>query len=99
MSMLEWMKKFDEYFVVSKGRTIDWFSKSGRFAVGRDAWNDRGDMSSLVPRVANVESVGLVQDMGIGPFLIMISEDVDDEFSCPHCGDESHSVWRVGDKA
>ena len=67
-----------------KGRTVQWRSKRGKFAIQRSFYNDRGDKSSRAARKASCQKVGVQLALrGEAHFIQVHDPAVDDEFEAP----------------
>ena len=75
----------DYHYLHAENQQVKLKTPQGTWAITRDAENDRGDMSTILARRTSVESIGIVQELRGGPFMI---QDRDPNkpfnFDCSH---------------
>ena len=84
-TLTEQWQYVDHHYLVGKNRQVALLTAHGRWAVKRDAQNDRGDMSTKMKRKESVESIGICHELRAEAFLIE-HEDMNrhDEFYAAH---------------
>jgi hypothetical protein len=87
----------DHHYCLDKDAHIPLLTKSGQWSTKRHRLNDRGDESSIQARQRSVETVGILQDLRGGPFLIK-SDAAPDEYEVAHWAtllEGAERAWRA----
>ena len=84
-SMLELSALVDRFYLWKGDAKVDYINSKGQFALKRHPRNDRGDEASILKRQTLLESIGVLQDLRGGPFLIQAADANDyDNFLTVH---------------
>ena len=68
---LEKLEFCDKHYLRQGPVDVAPVTEDGEFAIERDEHNDRGDEASIQKRADSIAKVGLLKDLGFGPFLRM----------------------------
>jgi hypothetical protein len=75
----------NHHYLVNGDATVSLLTKSGQWSTRRHRLNDRGDESSIQARQKSVETVGILQELRGGPFLIKVADSsINDEYEVAH---------------
>ena len=89
----------DHNYCLDHDAQVSLVTKHGQWATRRHRLNDRGDESSIQARQKSVETVGILQDLRGGPFLVKAPDaSVNDEYEVVHWAtllEGAERAWRA----
>lgn len=78
------MQKLDGEWLAMADVHVNWVAKSGRFAINRSKYNDRGDAASTAARQKPIEEIGVQYEQREAPRFIQHQDPkIHDEFRAP----------------